>query len=1566
MPLIFTTTFEVDQGVTPSVVVDPLVLGQVGTEILIAASAILVESDPVFEWEVPVRWEHVVGAPGSIRILADEPGIHKVRVRVLSGARASSWADIELIISPTAAASLESIRPDGNDLFLGILSHFKATGDRALLESYWSSLKQLVASDLVHLLQSRLSLSVRQIPPLWQYLNFKVSPLVELPNLVAVRYSPVIEGESAVSGPNQFRIRGAFTGSSVFFVTAGHAIAEFSGTSLYVPSGPRAGRYGISSAAGSSISLSEPVVPTLRHSSQVRALSSNLLEFLGPDPSLSGVQAGDVVRIEDGISAPVEILELLPGNRAAVRGSLPLKKTVGSSSRAQALPILGLATVWAGEAVDFFPAESPLTRTVFVPAADTGPIGRQDTLPITLRLGGSSPFVASMISGDVPHETLKGSYLRLTGGPNSGQVVHVLDAELGGIPLLTFSRSLGTPGETVRAEVVRETPWAGRMIVIEGEGYSVQSARRYGVEVPAEEGGLGDSWALTLDRPVRSGRAFLRWTSGPVLSFSEPVEPLGLSSGDVLTLKLRRDGGIRAEHPVSVLGVSGQRVCVSLTKSTADLVTTLFSLRIYGASESDFGLFEVSGPSEQFASSVEVLGHGVRDVEIRHLSFSFPGLGTISVTGSSAIRNSWIPVPDDMLVLPALRESPAPLDGEVLPDGSFVYRSVSGELLTRTGPPAELVSPRDFVLVPARELSGTEGKYSPGTVFTDYSRNFVRSHISVGDLLFIEGSPSVRHVVDVLGDSLVVHPGFDSWSGRVRYRIERARRGGSFLRITAGRDLPHEMWARYVGADNSSMLESCLGAALGVQSSIFQYDGPERYRLALMGILYSAVNGKTPASVTSAVAAFLGGPVPTTRLVVLDRTSTGIWAAELDEDGAETPYRAFWRTSVPGGVPRLSGEVVNPRTRVPFAVGDEIPEMLALSKGVLVRDGRNPHEWVVEIDTAEYGRSNQIPYVPSVIHRLKPAHTNVRVVLVRGLFDSVSCSVLQHYMLTLSTQDSPLLGRESAYTTDAVAGSAPLRRLDHPYLQMRTLMYGSDLATAAGSDVAISARGGFVDELSEHRPPFASAPLTTLGGRLVRPGDHLYILEGPNMGRFEITSVVGDTELEIISSPEDPELSDVAAIVEGTNQAFVIERAHRTILCEGTGIARTSSTELTDSSGNFVWDGVTVGDVVVLSGGPNRGRHRIVSMSETVLTVEGPLSADATGRAYVVRRSHLQDSEIIFAAEDGDTTGGASVLLTTSDVDLSDWEPGDVLRILSGADEGLQLSVIDVRQGEVWVAGQFTDTDSGISFRIERQDRAVGGSDYEATELLLVDPALSTILVSFLENVNGPFSVSEFINGTPAAVESAALAAEAVAGDVVEVLSGENAGAYRVVSVSGDNVFVEMGSWPVPGVPSVSVDCHLISESADFDVLNDTVTYTAGGVVEWSIGDVETLTVGDIDSISGTLVEGDGADDFTALFSVGDVFRASGDGDLAWTRVKAVLSPTEIELDEPYRGASSAGPLTAQRAPAVRWVKPGDVFRSDLGDFIVSRVVANVVTLTVDTGVGSSTAKTGSFLRRIR
>jgi len=159
-------------------------------------------------------------------------------------------------------------------------------------------------------------------------------------------------------------------------------------------------------------------------------------------------------------------------------------------------------------------------------------------------------------------------------------------------------------------------------------------------------------------------------------------------------------------------------------------------------------------------------------------------------------------------------------------------------------------------------------------------------------------------------------------------------------------------------------------------------------------------------------------------------------------------------------------------------------------------------------------------------------------------------------------------------------------------------------------------------------------------------------------------------------------------------------------------------------------------------------------------------------------------------------------------------------------------------------------------------------------------------------------------------------------------------------------------------------------------LLNDTITENTGTANLEFLG-VGTPAAADTGAFAGTVtiagatVTGAGTSFLSDFASSGVpsaeglLFKADADGILDWTRIKSVDSDTQITLVEAYRGATAGPGAAASWVKHLGGVEPGDIFEYSGGTFRVSQVVANVVTLTSDTGVSPGADFAGAFSREL-
>lgn len=1058
-------------------------------------------------------------------------------------------------------------------------------------------------------------------------------------------------------------------------------------------------------------------------------------------------------------------------------------------------------------------------------------------------------------------------------------------------------------------------------------------------------------------------------------------------------------GGLNSEELDSFFGklnvpsvVDG--VPVSVAASITDLVADLGFRRKY---------FNVLTSSET----------NILDLDYLRLRLTFPRV----------IRNSRITVPSEVASVPSLFSHI--VDSEVgIIDGQLVVLR-EGIPTPIESVPLDLLENTDYVLCRAEAAVGwdLETTAGSGLVVSDFG-DFINLDVRVGDILFIEsGISRGEYVVQRVASAeelFILHrqtglpPAATETS--LRYRILRGA-SSSYIKLVPGvyealTPAPLEFWGQTIFVDNTQAIEDNFGIAVGVLRE--DLASTYSYRNVVHTLMRSMVSGHSTYDMETAFSAIAGLPILTNAGIIaeiepeyLPGSSLSRILVELLEDGAGTGvFEAFYFTPAVEDQEEFTGIAVNIDTGEEFRVGDVVSPFTVLAKGVWVDDyltrpdwwrqfgdlGRSEitkfHNWRILANLAVV-RDDSLPVIESFAHRAKPAHTHFELVGVLILTTTIT---VEDEVFTDSTDylsDDFALSIEATHMLDDSNYSSLARRiLDKGTLATKTLFEGRDLTSTAGSGTVVSARGGFVGNTvgaalphDDFSNPTGSLPginewfpnsVVFWGSPLVRSGDILLIRSGPNEGRYIIGTVVDDNTLQVTELVDWPPSSKPAALFEeAEDQIFQVQRLDESLLAWGTGElvsydAGSDFSVLEDSLGSFMWSGVTTGDVVVISSGPNLGSYVVIELGErsglivtdhkTKLTVKGELVAGSF--TYAVRRRALARNPIFQGS--GDTVlGGRAVTVGAGGLVAADVLAGDLVVPTTGSSAGEEFLVLDVDDNVLWVQESFATTET-ITFEVRRKFAEIyenRDSDFQLEE---VSPS-DSVSLSVLEPSGAVTTVVDFSFTAGTSTASSAvdlLAAGITAGMKLEIDPAHAAvGVYEINSVATNSLTITK-LWPAT---EAAVTGTIYGLSADFAALDDSVTLSGTNL---EVGDVTGITAPEagVTFTSGSTAVTSGAGTFLTTLDIGSWVRLAGDGPLAWARVVAVIDDNNLTVDRNYVGTGGVGNLeVGAPAPIVR---PGDQLELDgLGIFVVWEVTADSMLVTRDTGVNPSSNYTGRVIR---
>ena len=1561
--------------------------------------------------------------PSVVVLRADVLGPYEISLVVSTPYRTSSPVVSTIYVQSIQIPTLARIEPDGEIFFRTILDSFSSQLEqRDMLPVYWSGLKQLVAGDLLRLFQYEYATSIKNIQPWFQRRWIQIAPELTLVNEGQVILGNHQSGGDAFTQPNTTVVRGAIIDATTLLLTQGTASAAAVGQRLSIFVGPNAGTYTIDDLLPSSSGFKiHPENPFPSPSAEVLTSNSDLGGVAGSNSVTSPasnftttsppVAVGDYVRIEDGANAGGYLVTSIVGTTG-----LTLDRPLRTSMVGASFSILSIKTG------SYSVVRRPFTDTVLIPqaSADLSKLERA-------RLEGSgtinSPFELIVESRHV-FASVVGKEVTITTGPNAGTkaVVAALNSSSTGYRLST---PLRPPFSSAGYAIPVVTGAADRLLTLGERSYEISSVALDTNRVSASLGGTGPVWVVklaTVDAPF--DRTGLPWSIGSVFRSDATVdfESLGVSAGDVLYFEVARlDDSSKTRIPVGILGTRGNKISFSWGRAAdgsvldADIIAAASDLHIRSASiPEDTGVPTYEGLASAFLSEMssfnfqsEYWNLGLRSTSsVMIQGYSFRGRAV------AVRRNFRLPVADDLVSTPVLYEFVTDVAGSTLADGSYVYTAKDGTQVQLDRPPIELVEGRDFTVAGKRTLRGTSGSTVAGSdQVTLAGADLLRRGVDVGDVVEIQsGLDAGRYaVVQVLNESSVRVLGVNgaipqTTAGALTYLIDK-RVDGRFLtlasRFTPENPAPASLWAHTALYSNDAYIEDNFGVKVGVTRAQLDEYGVSQvsYLSAVRGLMYTWATNRSVLGMRTGCAIMAGLPVAEHRGVITAiepdySASLGrIIVASISDEGQRLgfEYAYIYGSSSEDYLPEFAGLATNPTTGRAYEEGDIVEQNAILTNGVIVNDwinspgwgGTSPvsdlqkyHTWEVLVD-AQQVDSRDLALILSFAQQAGPAHTVPSIKLVRFLADTLTFSEELIAETTVYLLDAPALSLEAQHATDAYASATSLRKIGIPTSGMRTLFEGMDLVTTAGSGIVTSARGGFVSTLTQIFPPFTDT-IVTQGTQLVRQGDILLIMGGPNSGRYEVDSVDSNTQLTVIQvNPALPPVSpDIADISAATGQVFSIERRMQNPIVSGSDLATGIGTSTaTSASGNFIWDGVAVGDSLVITSGNNRGVYEIVDVANgTTITISETFAYSATGDSFYVRRENLRSNPILSATDGQIVTGERRITTALGNPDLEGVRVDDELRITTGTYAGYTFRVVDVvGTDEIWINATLTvgmSPETGIEFTVVRPGDLAGGTDGDSDENLVVNFAYDPAVTAYYRPVTslGTASVVAFTDGTPATadfgpVPPAAAIPALSAATVMEVQTGPNIGVYAVTGVTGQVVDVEIESWPDPS--SVVGTAEFLDPASNFDVLNYTVTENTGLVnLEYLGVDLATpvALVGTL-GVVGAAVTGVGTAFTPAM--VGQLFRVTTDGVLAWTRIASVQSATALTLEEAYRGTDPTAPgASGEITPYLGGVIPGDQFVFSGGTYVVAQVVANVVTLTQDTTVNPLSAEAGEFRRR--
>jgi hypothetical protein len=1027
------------------------------------------------------------------------------------------------------------------------------------------------------------------------------------------------------------------------------------------------------------------------------------------------------------------------------------------------------------------------------------------------------------------------------------------------------------PGSEVSYEIAGESTIADRLLSLGGESHEIVSA-----SLSADEA----SWVVTISGRTMANRRGISWGIGSVIHLpEESLVEAGVLPGDQLLLRVvDRLSGRSTTVPCLVTAVSATRVAYLPGRGGgglggADIYQAGIDLGLSSVSLSSTGALTLSGDAATLYSDLVS-----DDWALRHRSRRFQGvievrtvLGDAYVSLDGILRRRRVPVSDDTHSIPHLRERIDPVATAQRTDGLWVWTP-------EVGPGVQHVTDRDAVslsegsdysLQHTTIASGSNAYVTAGSHTVTLPGVALDATAAVtGDvlLLWVGGQERVYYLLSVSGDTLRVADAAgappSASATRTYYTLKRSIVGTYIAFDTPPADPllggPETLWAPEVYTDTSEELSQGLGAMARLPYATFTSYGAGSvdYHDAVHAIIAAKTQGPTPASVRAAVAASLGLPV-TRRVHRVDAVypdydvaagDGAIVLVALRPDGTRTNERSLIRYPTATATD-FSGLSLNPATGLAWAAGDVVPAGTAMTRSVRVEDGLSApgwwegydispveasHVWLIEVDSAAVD-SRAMPIAVAVIESIRPAYTRPLLRLVWSLSDSITISDDLLAVLTRQFTDTHGPVVESSFVVDSLNRSGrPHRAFSVGSFSTVTLFEGDDLVSEAGSAEASSARGGFTEDTGT--VPYIDTrhqqQVAVRGAGAVRTGDYLRIYDGPNEGIYEIQGGATDTVLQIgiaLDADGEPMYPSTGALLrEASGQRFAVLRLQRPQITAGT-VATAASTSVAVATGmRLLWDGVAAGDVLVLEGGADRGRHRVVRLGRLVLgvwededdylTLETALTATATVSAYVEREALLSNPIYEGAGE----TAAGGVLSGLADVDLLDLRVWDLVEVLYADGTYEERHLVEVTASDaLLVDAAWLATGEEVTVRIRRPElEGLDGVDSDDRLALTPYDAVSVVL---LRPRSAVVSAVDWVLSQVTATSGTASLVGVAPGMVFEVGAGHASAGVYAIDAAGAAITVSAEFY----ADGTGVTATVLEDDAAFDVLGDTVTGTS-------------------------------------------------------------------------------------------------------------------------------------------
>jgi hypothetical protein len=777
----------------------------------------------------------------------------------------------------------------------------------------------------------------------------------------------------------------------------------------------------------------------------------------------------------------------------------------------------------------------------------------------------------------------------------------------------------------------------GRVVIVNGQAYTVlraQFSQTQTVPVVIITTVSGDT--------ILTGLSGLTWrVPDTLISKSQNFEELGVSPGDLLVLDvINSNDNSTSEVAAQVVGVDGFALGFLLTDQplTAGVPSPIPN-HTYESLSSDLGISSVtvnpngtlnfSGDAQAIINFVTtgIFHNQFCNVPLTNqTNFAILG-GNFTIHFKRIIRNQKIPVDTTLKSVPLLQDWI--VQPQISQHDGGIFQVKNGVEYPLTHLPYSLVENSDFTVdneVAFHDLM----TFATGTniIFVENGR-FIDKGLVPGDEFIINdpvtlaGTYFISAVLSQQELELSRAVPLYVLGTVVTANVEILRsKTGNFLRFIPGgftpaHPAPDRLWAEVSLYDNWDSVENNFGILVGLtRADLEAVSANANYRQAVAGLMFAFVNGPIINKIRLGAQILLGLPFAENQGIIrsiendyrLDVNGNPILGRILieDTDSTNTPLGTLRVYTFPiDPASQLAGIENNPATGKPFAVGDSVQLFAILSKGVEVDDYITKPELagfsaVAQIQQFQAMRMRandtiftlaELGLVSSFLSKITPSY--IAFILASDAEFADSVSVLDALTLKLGSEggsflvDNASLQIPSATVFDGRTFSGyNYIRFDDGVFWIR--LSGRDLSTtySGSSTQAFRAAGGLMN------PPNGEGPVT-------RVGDKLFIIDGPNLGTYTVTTVSDDQHIVVSGLP--------ASGFQTAIQHFAIARPIVAQIRSGLANVASGNPQITVEVG-LTADGVAPNDIIAIS------YHSGFTSLHTIVQVGGPGQAIAAGK----------------------------------------------------------------------------------------------------------------------------------------------------------------------------------------------------------------------------------------------------------------------------------------------------------------------------------------------------------------